>query len=208
MVIIGLTGSIGMGKSTAAGMFRRLGVPVHDADCTVRALMRPGGRAYGAIERAFPDVIRPQGIDRRALAARVFQDPEALARLERILHPLVREAEQTFLARMARRRIRIVAIDVPLLFETKGERRVDLVVVMSAPRFLQELRVLRRAGMTRDTLTGILARQMPDALKRRRADFVIPTGLDRGRTRSRIARICRTAAHLPGRCWPRTWHHG
>ncbi len=177
MVILGLTGSIGMGKSAAARAFRRLGVPIHDADKAVHALLAEGGQAVTAIGEAFPGVVRDGAVDRQALARRVFDDDEALARLEALLHPLVRRAEQQFLKAARAHGRPLVVLDIPLLFETGGENRCDAVAVVSAPAFVQAQRVLKRPGMTRERLQSILARQMPDAEKRRRADFVIPTGL-------------------------------
>ncbi len=209
MVIFGLTGSIGMGKTTAAGMLRRLGVPVHDADRTVHRLLGAGGGAVAAVRAAFgPGVVGADGgIDRRLLGARVFRDPAALACLERILHPLVRQAERRFLATAARRRNRVVALDVPLLFETNGTRRVDATVVVSAPVFVQRARVLARPGMTAGKLDGILERQLPDVLKRRQADFVVRTGIGKAHALRQIARIVsilavRRGAHWPGRRRP------
>lgn len=180
MRILGLTGSIGMGKSTAAAMLRRLGVPVHDADATVHGLFAPGGKAVAPVEAAFPGVVKDGAVDRAALGARVFGDDAALKRLEAIVHPLVRAAERDFLARHRRYGTPLVVLDIPLLFETHGERRCDLVAVVSAPAFLQAARVLARPGMTRARLDAVLAKQMPDEQKRRRADVVIPTGLGKG----------------------------
>lgn len=180
MKILGLTGSIGMGKSTAAAMLRRLGVPVHDADATVHALFAPGGKAVAAVDAAFPGVVKGGAVDRAALGAKVFGDDAALRRLEAIVHPLVRAAERDFLARHRRYRTRLVVLDIPLLFETHGEARCDVVAVVSAPAFLQAARVLARPGMTRTRLDAVLAKQMPDGQKRRRADVVIPTGLGKG----------------------------
>ena len=177
MVILGLTGSIGMGKSAAARAFRRLGVPVHDADKAVHALLAEGGEAVAAVAEAFPGVVRDGAVDRQALARRVFDDDDALARLEDLLHPLVRRSEQRFLKAARAHGRRVVVLDIPLLFETGGEDRCDAVVVVSAPAFVQAQRVLKRPGMTRKRLESILARQMPDAEKRRRADFIVPTGL-------------------------------
>jgi dephospho-CoA kinase len=179
VVILGLTGSIGMGKSTAAAMFRQLGVPVHDADAAVHRLLEPGGAAVAPVIAAFPGVGAGGGIDRKALGGIVFRDPEALRRLERILHPLVRADTARFLARMARRRAKVVVLDIPLLFETHGEGRCDAVVVVSAPGFLQRARVMARPGMTEARLAAVLAKQMPDRAKRARADFVVSTGLGR-----------------------------
>lgn len=178
MKILGLTGSIGMGKSTAAAMLRRLGVPVHDADATVHALFAPGGKAVAPVAAAFPGVVGADGaVDRIALGAQVFGDDVALKRLEAIVHPLVRAAEREFLARHRRYHTPVVVLDIPLLFETQGEARCDLVAVVSAPAFLQAARVLARPGMTRARLDAVLAKQMPDRQKRHLADVVIPTGL-------------------------------
>src|SRR5690349_8984605 len=136
MIVLGLTGSIGMGKSTAAAMLRRLGAPVHDADATVHRLLGPGGRAVPQVEAAFPGVSGRLGVDRQKLGAIVFKDPAALRRLEALLHPMVRAAERRFLARMSARRVPVVVLDIPLLYETGGERRCDAVIVVTAPAFL------------------------------------------------------------------------
>jgi dephospho-CoA kinase len=189
MRIIGLTGSIGMGKSTVAAMFERLGVPVFDADAGVRALQGPGGRALPAIEAAFPGTTSAAGLDRVRLGAQVFGDPTALKRLERILHPLVGEAQSTFLGR--HRLKRAVVLDVPLLFEKGGWRRCDLTVVVSAPARVQRARVLARPGMTREKFAAILKTQLPDAEKRRRADVVIETGRGRRVTWLAVRRLVR-----------------
>jgi dephospho-CoA kinase len=191
MKVLGLTGGIGMGKSTAAAVFRRLGVPVFDADATVHRLQARGGRAVRPIGEAFPGTVRDGRVDREALRKAVLGDPAALRRLERIVHPLVREEERRFLARARRRGARLVVLDIPLLFETGGERRVDQVVVVSAPPAVQRARVLARGGMTEERLAAILARQMPDALKRRRADHVIRTGLSRHHAQRAIRRLVR-----------------
>lgn len=179
MRILGLTGSIGMGKSTAAAMLARLGLPVHDADATVHRLLGKGGAAVAPIEAAFPAVVRDGAVDRQELGRRVFGQPAELRRLEAILHPLVRRAETEFLKRQARRRAALVVLDIPLLFETGGDRRCDGVVVVSCPAFLQAQRVLRRPGMTSARLAAIRAQQMPDHRKRLRADWVVPTGAGR-----------------------------
>jgi dephospho-CoA kinase len=185
--IIGLTGSIGMGKSTAAAMFRRLGIPVHDADAAVHRLLGKGGRGVGPVGAAFPGVVRDGAVDRAALGRRVFNDPAALRRLEAILHPLVRAATARFIARARSRRQDLVVLDIPLLFETGGEERCDAVVVVSAPAFVQRARVLARPGMTEARLAQILAQQTPDEEKRARADFVVETGLGKRYTLCRIA---------------------
>jgi dephospho-CoA kinase len=187
--VVGLTGSIGMGKSTAAAMFRRLGVPVHDADAAVHRLLARGGSAVKPVEAAFPGVVRGGAVDRAALGRRVFGDPVALRRLEAILHPLVRAASARFLARARGRRQDLAVLDVPLLLETGSEKRCDAVVVVSAPPFVQRGRVLARPGMTEARLAQILAQQMPDREKRARADFVVETGLGKRYTLCRIAEI-------------------
>jgi dephospho-CoA kinase len=201
LVVIGLTGSIGMGKSTCAAMARRLGILVHDADATVHGLMGPGGQAVAPIEAAFPGVTGSDGgIDRKALGARVFGDTPALKRLEAILHPRVREAERQFLRQAALRGANPVVLDIPLLFETRGENRCDLVLVVTAPQFLQTQRVLRRPHMTGETLDRIRSRQTPDLLKRRAADVIIPTGLGMrpaGIVLKRAIRLARNGARRP-----------
>ena len=179
MRILGLTGSIAMGKSTAAAMLRRMGVPVLDSDAIVHELTRPGGAAIPAITTAFPEIAAGAGIDRRALSQRAFDDPEVLRELERILHPMVRAAQARFLRLQRARGRRLVVLDVPLLYETGGEAACDTVAVVSAPRLVQMERVLSRPHMSLRKMHGIEARQMPDVEKRRRADFVIPTGLGR-----------------------------
>lgn len=191
MKILGLTGSLAMGKSTAAQALRRMGIPVHDADRQVHRLLARGGDAVAAVERGFPGVTREGGIDRQALGRKVFADPVALRRLEAILHPLVRKAERRFLARCRRERRRLAVLDIQLLFETGGDRRCDAVLVVSAPRRVQLARALRRPGMTMAKLAGVEARQMPDVEKRRRADAVIPTGLGRRFSLDRLARAVR-----------------
>ncbi len=189
MKVLGLTGSIGMGKSTAANAFRRLKVPVFDADAAVHRLQARGGAAVRPIEAAFPGATRDGRVDREALRARVLGDRAALERLERIVHPLVRAAEARFLAAARRRGVRLAVLDIPLLLETGGERRVDEVLVVSAPPAVQRARVLARRGMTEERLAAILARQMPDALKRRKADHVVRTGLSRHAAQRHIRRI-------------------
>lgn len=188
MIILGLTGSIGMGKSTAAALLRRLGIPVHDADAAVHRLQAKGGAAVPAIAAAFPGTVKEGKVDRQALGRIVFADKAALKKLEAILHPLVRREEQKFLARARAHRRQLVALDIPLLFETHGEQRCDHVMVVSAPRRVQLGRVMRRPGMTRERLAGIEARQLPDLLKRARADTVIDTGLGRRHSLQAIRR--------------------
>lgn len=177
MKTLGLTGSIGMGKSTAARMFRRLGVPLHDADAAVHRLLGKGGAAVAAVGHAFPGVVKDGAVDRRALGARVFDDAAALKLLESILHPLVRAEKIRFLRACRARRAPLAVLDIPLLYETGGDKRCDAVLVVTAPQFLQDQRVLSRPNMDRERLNQIRKQQMPDAEKRRRADFVVQTGL-------------------------------
>ncbi|NKI60728.1 dephospho-CoA kinase [Labrenzia sp. PO1] len=174
MIRIGLTGSIGMGKSTTAKMFAAEGVPVHDADATVHALY--SGRAAPLIEAAFPGTVSDGKVDRTLLSPHVLGKPEAMKKLEAIVHPLVREEEQLFLQRARADHRRIVMLDIPLLFETGGEARVDVVVVVTADAQVQRDRVLSRPGMSEDRFEAILAKQLPDAEKRRRAHFLVDTG--------------------------------
>jgi dephospho-CoA kinase len=206
MYVLGLTGSIAMGKSAASATFRSFGVPVFDADAEVHRLFAPGGAAVVPVGAAFPGCADAAGgLDRAALARQVFRDPVALDRLEAIVHPLVRAAERQFLQRCAAARRPLAVLDIPLLYETGCERLVDGVAVVSAPAFLQAQRVLRRKGMSADRLAAIRLRQLPDAEKRRRADFVIPTGLDRRRSVRAIAGIIDRARSRPGIRWPRAW---
>jgi len=201
VVILGLTGSIGMGKTTAARAFRQHGVPVHDADRAVYALLAERGPARAAIVRLFPEAAPEGRIDRRALGARVFGDPAALAALEAILHPAVFARERRFLASCARRGVPLAVLDIPLLFETGSERHCDAVMVVSAPRAIQRARVLARPGMSEARFADILARQMADREKRRRADFVVETGQSRGASLRQIAEIVRVASAWPGQVW-------
>lgn len=191
MKVLGLTGSIGMGKSTAANAFRRLRVPVFDADAAVHRLQGKGGAAVRPIEAAFPGTTRDGRVDRAALRAVVLADPAARKRLERIIWPLVRQAERAFLAAARRRGERIAVLDIPLLLETGGEGRVDEVIVVSAPPDIQRARVLARGTMSQAQFAAIRAAQMPDALKRRKADRVVRTGLSRHAAQRHIRAIVR-----------------
>jgi dephospho-CoA kinase len=202
MIILGLTGSVGMGKSTAAREFRRMRIPVHDADKAVHRLLGRGGKAVAAVAAAFPGVEKGGAIDRAALGRLVFSDPAALKQLEAILHPLVRQAERAFLARARRRRRKLVVLDIPLLYETGGEARCDKVLVVSAPRRVQLARVMARPGMTPERLAGVEARQMPDAEKRRRADIVIETGLSRHHSLAKLHRALRRLTDRQGGAKP------
>jgi dephospho-CoA kinase len=192
MLILGLTGSIGMGKSTTAAMFRALGAPVHDADLAVHALYR--GAAVAPVEAAFPGVARDGAIDRTLLGPRVLGDPAAMARLEAIVHPLVAAAREAFLVRARAAGARLAVLDIPLLFETGGERLVDAVAVVTAPEPVQKARVLARPGMTEAQLEAILGRQTPDSEKRRRAHVLIDTGRGLEPARRQVAGVLRAFA--------------
>ena len=197
MIVLGLTGSIGMGKSTVGTFFAESGVPVYDADAAVHRLY--AGDAAPLIEAAFPGTTRDGTVDRARLAARVVVEPEALRRLEAIVHPLVRREEEQFLAKAEADGAAVAVIDIPLLFETGGDRRCDAVVVVSAPADVQRTRVIGRPGMTEEKFAGLLAKQMPDAEKRRRADFVVDTSSDFATTRAQVRAILLKAANLPRR---------
>ena len=187
MITLGLTGSIGMGKSTVAAMFADAGVPVFDADAAVHRLQGPAGRVVAAIEARFPGTSGPDGVNRTALAEAVLGDATAMRALEAIVHPAVAEERAAFLAEHAD--APLVVFDIPLLFETGGEARVDKVAVVSAAEAVQRARVLQRPGMNEGKLDAILARQLPDAEKRARADFVIPTDVPLDETRAAVARV-------------------
>ncbi len=191
MKIVGLTGGIGMGKSTAALAFRRARIPVFDADATVHTLQSRGGRAIPVLDREFPGTIRDGVLDRAAMRQAVLGKPDALKRLERILHPMVRQEENAFLARARRRGCRVAVLDVPLLLETMEGRNLDKIVVVSAPRAIQIHRVRLRRRMSAEDIAAIISRQMPDAEKRRQADVVIKTGLSRNHTLKALHRLIR-----------------
>jgi dephospho-CoA kinase len=191
MIVLGLTGGIGMGKSTAAAAFRRARIPVFDADAAVHRLQARGGRAVRAIEAAFPGTVRDGAVDRMALRQAVLGKPDALARLEGILHPMVQREERAFVAQGRRRGNRVVVLDIPLLFETGGDARVDRVVVVSAPRSVQMQRVRGRRRMNAADIAAVIARQMPDSEKRRRADVVVHTGLSRYHSLRTLSRLIR-----------------
>ncbi|HWH18852.1 MAG TPA: dephospho-CoA kinase [Allosphingosinicella sp.] len=187
MIRLGLTGSIGMGKSTVARMFAEEGVPVFDADAAVHRLQGPEGALVAEIEARFPGTTGPHGVDRTALAERVLGEREALRNLEALIHPAVAREREAFLK--AHHRAPLVLLDIPLLFETSGRDKVDKIAVVSAPAEVQRARVLARHGMTRERFEKILALQMPDGEKRARADFVIPTGGSMEETRDSVRRI-------------------
>jgi dephospho-CoA kinase len=179
MKILGLTGGIGMGKSTAAKALRRAGFPVFDADAAVHRLQAPGGRALPLISALFPGTVQRGVLDRAALRAVVLNDREKLRQLEKILHPLVRAEQRRFLAHARARGVRLAVLDIPLLFEGGGDKHVDYTMVVSAPRAIQMARVRRRRRMSDAEIAQIISLQMPDVEKRRRADVVIRTGLSR-----------------------------
>jgi dephospho-CoA kinase len=189
MKIIGLTGGIGMGKSTAANAFRRARIPVFDADVAVHKVQAKGGRAIRLIEAAFPGTIKDGAVDRGALRAAVIGKPEAIKTLEHILHPMVWEEEARFLAAARRAGKRAAVVDIPLFFETGRERTVDKIVVVSAPPSVQIHRVRLRGRMSESDIKAIIARQMPDQEKRKRADVVVRTGLSRNSTQRQMRRL-------------------
>ena len=197
MIVLGLTGSIGMGKSTAAGFFAEEGAPVYDADAAVHALY--SGAAAPAIEAAFPGSTADGTVDRDRLAAQVLGDPAALERLEAIVHPLVRREEERFLAAAEAAGAKVAVLNIPLLFETGGDRRCDAVVVVSAPPHMQRERVMSRPGVSEEKFNTLLGKQMPDAEKRARADFIVDTAQDFDSTRAQVRAILRAAESLPKR---------
>jgi dephospho-CoA kinase len=190
--ILGLTGSVGMGKSTVAAMFEELGVPVFDADAVVRSMQGPNGALVDAIEAEFPGTTGEAGVDRAKLGAQVFGNAAALARLEALVHPAVQAARREFLIEHGGRPL--VVFDIPLLYEKGGVEEVDAVAVVSAPSDVQRARVLARPGMTPERFAQILALQMPDAEKRARADYLIDTGASHAETRAEIAGLARKLA--------------
>jgi dephospho-CoA kinase len=197
MRIIGLTGSIGMGKSTTMQLFAEQGVPVYDADAAVHAIY--SGEAVPVVEAAFPGTTADGKVDRQKLSAKVLSNPEALKRLEQIVHPMLGAHRQQFLADAEKSGAPVAVLDVPLLFETGGEKRVDAVVVVSAPAEMQRARVLARENMTQEKLDAILARQTPDEEKRRRADFVVDTSRGLDPVRAQIRDILAKVAKMPVR---------
>ena len=191
-VIIGLTGSIGMGKTTASNMLHRLGLPICDSDLLVHGMLAKGGTAVLPVAAEFDGVVRDGAVDRVALGQKVFSDKVALKRLEQIIHPLVRLKQVEFI-KMCRRQNRVAGIlDVPLLYEVKTDRICDFTVVVSAPKFIQKQRVMARPGMTPNRFEETLDRQMPDIEKQKRADFVVPTGLNKRHTLNHLCKIIRT----------------
>ena len=176
MIIIGLTGGIGMGKSTAALILREMGFPIYSADAAVHNVLKKGGRAVAAVARLFPETLKRGAIDRKLLGCAVFGQPKKLRQLERLIHPLLGDQERAFLQKARRVSARAAILEIPLLFETGGEKRCDIALCVTAPRAIQKARVLSRPGMSEEKFRAILARQMPNAKKCRKADYVVPTG--------------------------------
>jgi dephospho-CoA kinase len=189
MLIVGLTGSIGMGKSTAASILKSFGLPVHNADQAVHALLEKGGKAVRPVAKIFPEAVKNNAIDRAVLGKMVFGKPAQLKKLEKILHPLVVNAERAFIKQAKRDGLAAVVLEIPLLFETGAEKRCDITICVSAPKAVQKARVLKRKGMTAARFKAILARQMPAAEKCRRADFVVGTGISRANTKRQLQSI-------------------
>ena len=202
MFILGLTGSVGMGKTTAAAVFRREKICVFDADGVVRQMLEKNGEAVEMVGKAFKGVVIDCQVNRNKLGEVVFEDAGALSTLEEIIHPLVRNKQVNFLRSVANRRLSLAVLDIPLLFETGGERNCDAVAVVSAPGFLQKIRVMGRSNMTETKYRGIIKRQMLDQEKRDRADFIIPTGLGKRTSFQSIKKIIRIVMTLPGSHWP------
>lgn len=197
MIIFGLTGSIGMGKSTAAAMLKRMRIPVHEADKAVHHALAAGGAGVQAVGALYPNALKKDlenraFIDRAVLGRAAFEDEKLLRKLEDILHPLVRQSEKKFIQRARGQRQRAVVLDIPLLFETGAENRVHDIITVSAPAFVQRARVLSRPHMTASKFDAIVARQLPDFEKRKRSDFIVPTGLGRGVTLLALKRIMRS----------------
>lgn len=206
MYVLGLTGSIAMGKSWGATCFRTLGIPVHDSDACVHKLLAPGGKAVKRVLAAFPGVAQANGgIDRQKLSASVFAHDSELDLLEYLLHPLVQESQQKFLAQNARVQTPLVVLDIPLLFEIRAQNRVDGVMVMTAPADLQYIRALARSNMTLDKLHAIMRRQMPDFLKRLGADFIIQTGQSKLYSLRQIQNVVKIVKQKPGKVWGPGW---
>ncbi len=198
MIVLGVTGSIAMGKSTVSTMLSRMNNPIHDADKTVHNLMNANGKAYHEIAKRFPRVVEFNSVDRIKLGREVFGNSEKLKQLENILHPLVREARDSFIRQQNRYKSRLVILDVPLLYETGSDKHCHKVLVVSAPYFIQRQRVLARQGMTQTKFHDILRRQLPDHEKRRRADFIVPTGLGKAYTYRSLKRLMRNLRETKG----------
>jgi len=207
MVIVGLTGSIGMGKSETAKMFRRLGIAVYDADAAVHAIYAPGGPAVAPIEAAFPGVTGSDGVNRELLAKQVLNDATALKKLESIVHPLVGLEQQKFLEQAAAENLEMIVIDVPLLYETGGQKRVDCVVLVSAPYELQQERVLARPGMSEEKFQSILAKQVPDAEKRAQADYIIDSSQGIEHAMAQVEALIPLLKKAPAKAWDQRKQH-
>jgi len=192
ILIVGLTGGIGMGKSAAAKILRGFGLPVYEADRAVHALLRKGGKGVKPVARLFPEVFKRCAIDRKRLGQIVFGRPDKLRSLEKVLHPLVRQAENEFLRKARKQKKSAAVLEIPLLFETGGHRRCDYVICVVAPKAIQKARVMQRRGMTAKKLKAILARQMPDRKKRSIADFVVDTGSSYRATRKKLHNVLNT----------------
>jgi dephospho-CoA kinase len=208
MIIIGLTGSVGMGKSTAAAMLNRMGIPICDSDALVHSFMAKGGAAIPRIKALFPDVIKDGAVDRPALGKIVFGDTAALRKLEQILHPMVRQSQRDFLKQAQTNNRAFAVLDVPLLFEGGIDALCDYSIVVTAPAFLQRQRVMSRPGMTEARFQGTLNHQMADYRKRQRADFVVQTGLNRYDTLTRLTRIIALLSLSPPGNAPAKWGPG
>ena len=198
MIVLGVTGSIAMGKSTVTAMLSHLNNPIHDADKTVHDLLNVNGKAYNEVVKNFPGSVEGYRVNRIKLGREVFGDPEKLEQLENILHPLVREARDKFIRRQSRRRSRLIILDVPLLYETGGNNHCDKILVVSAPYFIQRQRALARQGMTQRKFHDILKQQMPDHEKRKRANFIVPTGLGKAYTYRVLKRLMRDLSEIKG----------
>ena len=202
MFILGLTGSVGMGKTTAAAAFRQNGIAVYDADAAVHQLMGPKGKALGSVRKAFPEAVKNNCVDRRALGSIVYRNKKALAHLESILHPMVQDMQLEFLRKCAKSRAKLVVLDIPLLYENNIDRFCDAVAVVTAPLYLQKIRVLRRPGMTPKRFNQIVKNQLSDSQKRKRADFIIQTGLGQNHSLLCIRNIINIAQNCHSNCWP------
>ena len=189
MIIIGLTGSIGMGKSTVASLLSDMGYPVYNADKAVHALLRRGGKAVKPVAKLFPSAVKRGEVNRKILGPMVFNHPIKLKKLERILHPLIRHAEKEFLQKARKKKESAAILEIPLLFETNGHKRCDFTICVTAPKTVQMARVMQRPGMTKDKLKAIQARQMPDKRKRKLANYVINTGGSRSQTKQRLQTV-------------------
>ena len=203
MFILGLTGSVGMGKTTAARAFRQFGVAVYDADASVHQLIGPKGKAVALIKKVFPEAVKNNHVNRSVLGSIVYNDQSSLTCLETILHPLVQDMQLQFLRRCAISRNNLVVLDVPLLFENKINKICDAVVVVTAPEYIQKTRVLNRPGMSTKRFNQIRKNQFSDLQKRRRADFIIQTGLGRNHSLLCVCKVIGKVKNRRGNCWPK-----